>query len=138
MKPTEVRAHILEDHAALREELASLERLAREVLDGRTSSAGRLRDEGCRFHDALARHMQWEDAHLKPLLREIDAWGEERARRLEEEHLEQRELLARSLDHLRDPQRGAGSVARDVLRSTIRASCRCRPSSSHWTVSHCF
>ena len=115
MTPSEVRKYILRDHDVLREELSSLERLAREILAGRAPEVDRLRDEGCSFHDTLARHMEWEDAHLKPILRDIDAWGEERARRLTEEHREQRELLSRSLENLRDPARDASFVARDVL-----------------------
>lgn len=105
MQPSEVRAHVLRDHEALRGRLEGLEQLCSRVLDGRASSAAELRDAGLALLSALAKHMAWEDLYLAPALREADAWGQERAARLDADHREQREVLDLALDGLRDDSR---------------------------------
>ena len=45
--------------------------------------------------------MQHEDQHLIPVLRTIDAWGAERAARVEADHTGQREQMRVYLDALR-------------------------------------
>jgi hypothetical protein len=47
--------------------------------------------------DLLAEHLAHEDDLLAPVLRTIDAWGEERERRLRQDHAEQRA----EIEHLR-------------------------------------
>jgi hemerythrin-like domain-containing protein len=113
--PSRVREKILSDHVRLRKQLDPIEGLAKQVIAGDDAAVKRLRQEAERFHAALARHMSWEDEHLAPTLREIDAWGEERARRLAVEHREQRERLSRFLEKLHDPKRAKQHVARDLL-----------------------
>lgn len=115
LQPSRVREKILLDHRQLREELAPIEELAKRVVEGDESAAAELRSKAERFHENLARHMTWEDEHLAPTLRDIDAWGEERVGRLAAEHAEQRERLASFLEHLHDDQRSKREVAKDIL-----------------------
>ncbi|HEX8952517.1 MAG TPA: hemerythrin domain-containing protein, partial [Polyangia bacterium] len=86
--------------------MESLERLRRQIL----AEHGELRaaiakvataEEPARLAlatnalcDLLADHLGHEDDELEPVLRTIDAWGPERARRLRDEHAAQRARLA--------------------------------------------
>jgi iron-sulfur cluster repair protein YtfE (RIC family) len=116
LAPSEVRRKILEDHDRLRESLSELEELARGCIgDGERELLVTLREKGERFHEILSRHIFWEDQYLAPALRNADAWGDERAKLLEDEHREQRQLLADHLERLRDPTREGDQVARDIL-----------------------
>lgn len=115
MQPSQVRQHVLDDHVKLRAQLERLESLAVDTLDGKEGLLELLRSETRRFYDELLVHMKWEDEYLGRVLFEIDAWGEERARRLAEEHREQRQRLASSVDALMDESRSHLQVASDLL-----------------------
>jgi hypothetical protein len=115
MTPGEVRARILADHVDLRRMLAGLEVLARRVLGGEPSLVGPLRLEGELLLQRLQDHMLWEDLHLAPALRQADAWGDERARRLDSEHREQREVLRHCLAAVQDASRPTPVVARSLI-----------------------
>jgi hypothetical protein len=115
MTPAETREWVLKDHQALRALLDALEALATQVRDGDRRLLGPLRLEAERFLHRFDDHTRWEDRHLRPALVEADAWGRERAERLDHDHAEQRELLAASLDRLRDAERPPVLVARGVL-----------------------
>jgi hemerythrin-like domain-containing protein len=95
--------------------LARLQRLALSVVET-PSLSGALRSDVERFMNRFRRHLALEDRILVPTLREIDAWGEERARRVEQEHSEQRGTIQAILDGLRNPNVDAADLARDVLR----------------------
>lgn len=114
MLPSEVRAKILEDHRRLRGELGRLEATA---IDGEIgeADAALLRELGESFLEQLAAHMRWEDQNLAPALRDADAWGEERERRLVTEHAEQRAQMRSLLDRLHETQRDARQLAVDLL-----------------------
>jgi iron-sulfur cluster repair protein YtfE (RIC family) len=89
------------------EEMRSCERVRRQVL----AEHGELRTAIARVTNAnhptrlvlatsalldlLSEHIGHEDQILEPLLRDIDAWGPERARRLREEHAAQRAEIAK-------------------------------------------
>ncbi len=115
MTPAETREWVLKDHESLRALLADLETLARQVRDGDRRLLGPLRLEAERFLHRFEDHTRWEDQHLRPALIEADAWGNERAQRLDHDHDEQRQLLEDSLDRLRDAERPPVLVARGVL-----------------------
>jgi len=115
MTPGEVRARILADHVAIRGMLLSLEEVARRVRGGELSLLGALRLEGEALLERLQAHMLWEDLHLAPALREADAWGEERAAKLDGDHREQRQVLAHCLAAVTDQSRPAPVVARTLL-----------------------
>ncbi len=116
MQPSEVRERILADHAVLRADLDRLELMAAAARepDPDSGRVAGLREEGQRFLERLELHMRWEEAYLLPMLREIDAWGQERADRFVAEHREQREILQLILTRLRDAGRPDPIIARDL------------------------
>jgi hypothetical protein len=115
MQPSEIRRRILDDHETLRAMLASVERIAGEVLGGDAEQKGPLRFEGETLLGRLAEHMAWEDRYLRPALLETAGFGEVRAERLDRDHREQRELLSYALASLADASRPARLVARNLL-----------------------
>jgi hypothetical protein len=115
MQPSEIRKTVLDDHETLRAILASLERVARQVIEGESPLIGAVRLEGEELLKTLGRHMHWEDLYLRPALLQADAWGQARAERLDDDHREQRELLAYSLSAVEDQSRPAAVIARQML-----------------------
>jgi iron-sulfur cluster repair protein YtfE (RIC family) len=95
MKPTEVRARVLEQHAALREALSGIEGVASAGLAGEARFGSELRARVNRLVEQVEAHLSMEEEVLLPVLREIDAWGPVRAERLIEEHEAQRAGLER-------------------------------------------
>jgi hypothetical protein len=94
MKPSDVRARVLAEHAEIRAILDRLEPVARALRDGdhvRLDDAEKLREALC---ERLFAHIDLEDAILAPALRAADAWGKERAAQLLDHHREQRAELA--------------------------------------------
>jgi hemerythrin-like domain-containing protein len=115
VKTDEIRKQVLADHVALRRTLGRLEGLASRILAGRDSHLRAFRGEAIGFLDALLVHLEWEDHHLAPALREIGARGEHLATKLSREHVEQRELLRHILRGLSDVSRPGRVVARNLL-----------------------
>lgn len=94
MRPSDVRARILTEHAEIRVLLDRLESVAHALRVGeraRLEDAETLRELLC---ERLFSHIDLEDAILAPALRAADAWGPERAAQLLEHHREQRAELA--------------------------------------------
>lgn len=115
MRPSQVRRTILEDHRWLRELLADVDAVARRVEAGDLALCGRL---GERFHAMRERflaHLALEERYLLPALREADAWGEERVRRLDEDHAAQRRRLDALLARF-----GDASASRAGLATSVR------------------
>jgi hypothetical protein len=112
MRPSEVRRQVLADHAALRDKLSRLQKVAQQVLEGERSLLGALRLEGEALLKLLLEHIQWEDVNLDPALRRSDVWGDERAAQLARDH---RELLEHALRGLEDPTRPAVVLARNLV-----------------------
>ncbi len=115
MRPSEVRRQVLAAHAALRDNLSRLQKVAQRVLEGERSLLGALRLEGEALLKLLLEHMQWEDVNLDAALRHSDAWGGERAAQLARDHREQRELLEHALRDLHDQARPAVVLARSLV-----------------------
>ena len=115
MKPSEVRRQVLADHAALRDKLSCLQKVAQQVLEGERSQLGTLRFEGEALLKMLLEHIQWEDVNLDPALRRSDVWGDQRAAQLARDHREQRELLEHALRGLEDQTRPAVVLARSLV-----------------------
>ncbi|MCG8590101.1 MAG: hemerythrin domain-containing protein [Proteobacteria bacterium] len=114
MNPAAVRKRILDDHVDLRTRLDRLEQLARS---DRCPPAGAetLRAAGCDLLARLEAHMAFEDVHLARVLREADAWGEERERRLVDEHRQQRAHLKHIELDLREPAADVETLAHELL-----------------------
>lgn len=105
MKPSEVRARVLQDHERLRLALAELDALVAAVGEGRPATV--LRDRTRALLASLEAHLALEDEILFPAIEGMDAWGPVRAARMQAEHTEQRAELARlsSLEkQVRDPE----------------------------------
>jgi iron-sulfur cluster repair protein YtfE (RIC family) len=116
MRPSEIRRRVLTDHEALRGHLVGLEKLTRSVDRETTNGQARaLRDDARALLEELSNHMRWEEHYLLPALRDADAWGEERARRLIGDHREQRQVLDLIIERLRDSGRPEALVVRDVF-----------------------
>ena len=115
MTPAETREWVLADHRRLRAALDALEELARTYQQGERTLLGSLRNATERFLNRFEEHTRWEDEHLRPVLIDADAWGAERAKRLDHDHKEQRELLDYSLGLICDPGRSPVLIGRGVI-----------------------
>lgn len=112
MRPSEVRQRILDDHAALRRLLADVQ----QALAATPPSAPAIRSLGESLRQRFLEHLELEDRTLVPALRTIDAWGEERAARLDREHRHQRERLDEIMGRLRPEERAGAELAGDLAR----------------------
>lgn len=115
MRASQVRESVLSDHRKLREMLDGLEQACRASSSDASSQAGSLRTDAKVFLATLSSHMSWEDRYLAPVLREADAWGEERCAQLADDHEEQRNLLEYALRQLHDETRPQPVVAANLL-----------------------
>lgn len=122
-RPSAVRQRILDDHELLRGLLAEVEELVRRTRAGDAEAAEALPGRGRALRARFLDHLALEDAHLVPALRAADAWGEERARRVEVEHAEQRERMQSLLEHMESPERSLDQLAEELaaLVADLRA-----------------
>jgi hypothetical protein len=88
------REQTLAQHAGIRETLRDVSHLAEAVLEGRGPGVVRLRAVVGGLRLQLERHLAFEEAFVVPILARADPWGEERVKRLAEEHARQRQELA--------------------------------------------
>jgi len=116
MQPSEVLRRVRHDHEGLRARVSEIETLAKNVMSGDEAQIGKLLECGKALTGTLAQHMRWEDLYLAPALEDADAWGPERAALLAEDHREQREVLARLIDSLEDPQEPASVLATNLVQ----------------------
>ena len=93
LKPSEVRARVLDEHGQIRAILAELESLARRALDGDAHNGARLRTKAIELYSTLDAHMSLEDALLYPAICDADAWGHMRGEQMKEDHVRQRAVL---------------------------------------------
>lgn len=92
MTPAEGRAIILAQHAELRALLERAVVVARQHLAG-TASDGELEAVVGQVRAAFSEHNLFETSLLRPLLRDVDRWGEDRIRRMIEEHIEEHRVI---------------------------------------------
>jgi iron-sulfur cluster repair protein YtfE (RIC family) len=104
MKPSQIRDAVLRDHAELRTQIDEIEGIARRLADGDSERGFQLWRLAKALLGRLEVHMDWEDRHLVPALRQADAWGDERAAEIEHDHAEQREMLGYVIRQLDDSQ----------------------------------
>ncbi len=97
VSPAEIRSRVLEQHATLREKIETIETLARDAASG-AAGASELDAEFEALLLGLQAHMRFEDRVLPEVLREADAWGEERVARFHAEHAQQRIMIQTLLD----------------------------------------
>ena len=118
--PSELRRTVLAQHAELSKLLDTVAAAARRVQGGDGSVLDLLRDCGRELHERMSEHLDYEDRWLVPAMRELDAWGTERARSIDEEHRDQRELLSFVLSRLEDRKAPVQLLA-DQLLSFVAA-----------------
>lgn len=93
LAPSVVRRIILEEHEQIRAKLRAIEAI---VESGSDSVLQNLLRELNHF---FLKHIATEERILRPVLKDIDAWGEVRVDRMNKEHALQRDEIAR-LDKL--------------------------------------
>lgn len=116
MKPSEIRAMILGDHAELRALLRDIDANLDRADDPLART--RLPEQLTHFYAAFLRHIEHEEQILEPVLADIDNWGPVRIERMDAEHAEQRAQIGR-LSSLR-PSPDVRSYV-EQIRSFLRA-----------------
>ncbi len=118
MRPSEVRQRILNDHQVIKIMVSEVRDLALRIQVGEEHLSGRLRERARILYQHFCRHIDLEDVILVGALRDADAWGEERAEELRNEHREQREVLTYLLDRLLDRTQPQILTVVDLLNFT--------------------
>ena len=118
MRPSEVRQRILNDHQIIGIMVSEIRDFALRVQAGEEHLSARLRECGQNLYERFCQHIDLEDAILIGALRDVDAWGEERADELKIEHQEQREVLTYLLERLLDPSQSQILMVNDLLNFT--------------------
>ncbi len=87
LAPSIVRQIVLEEHAQIRAKMSNLEMLL----------ASKNEEMIVKFSRELfyyfIKHIEHEEQILRPVLKDIDSWGDVRVSRMNKEHQEQRKLL---------------------------------------------
>ena len=115
MQPSEIRQRILSDHQLLKIMASEIQDLALRIQAGEVYLSGKLRERGRNLYECFCRHIDLEDVILVSALHNADAWGEERAKELRDEHREQREVLTYLLERLFDPTQPQILMVHDLL-----------------------
>lgn len=92
---TTIRSVILTEHDELRSELSSIEAQLDLVASGDVPAQAALHARMAKFLGTFLHHIENEEEILRPVLKDIDAWGPQRIARMDTEHLEQRALVLR-------------------------------------------
>ena len=93
LSASQVRSLILDEHTILRDVLEEIEEALGELTRRVPGALGRLRATLRTFRDAFLRHLSHEETVLRPLLKDVDAWGPARVETMDEEHQAQRAAL---------------------------------------------
>jgi Hemerythrin HHE cation binding domain len=88
---------LLAEHEALRELIKRCEQLAGELEAGRIEPAHLAREVG-RLCVAFDAHNRYEEQFLRPVLGDVDAFGEVRLDRMVADHVEEHGLVRAGLD----------------------------------------
>lgn len=110
MNPSQLRQKILTEHGTLRVKLGDVKSLAAKARYGEPGSEPQLRQVTLELVKEFRAHVAMEDAELVPVLRDIDAWGQIRAERVERDH----EWHRAALDKLERSAQSDGGA--DLLR----------------------
>lgn len=110
----DVRRRVLGQHAALREQLAEIEALAKRFEAGDAEVGAALRERALALYGEFGAHLEDEEVALGPALRTAGGEGPRLARRLAGEHEEQRELLHYLLGRLENTKTPTVLIAREL------------------------
>jgi len=97
MEPSKALRELFDQHEALRVSMDDCEQLADEVDQGR-GDVRTLIDEVAKLRVAFGEHNRFEEQVLRPILRELDAFGDVRIEHMFADHVEEHRALTRSLD----------------------------------------
>jgi hypothetical protein len=110
LSSSDARDEILAQHGELRNLLAEVAALA-DRAEAAAEELEALRHGASALYEALAVHMTFEDQVLPAALREVLGWGAVLRQRIEEDHVRQRESLARAISAIGpDGLRGAALI----------------------------
>jgi iron-sulfur cluster repair protein YtfE (RIC family) len=96
MSSSEARDQIFSQHVALRRLLAETTEIAERMATSEGDLEA-LRGRAQALYDMLAKHMEFEEQVLPAALRDVVGWGAVIQQKMEEDHLRQREALARAI-----------------------------------------
>lgn len=96
MTPSQVRTELLAEHAALRALIVETRRLIEEGATG-GATRGALTAAVEQLAAALRAHNAHEEAVLREMIKDVDAWGPARAEIMDESHADQHEDLVGAL-----------------------------------------
>lgn len=105
-------ARMRRDHATIRTLLDDVERACARPDEGRVVAPERVRRAVWDLYLVFEDHLAMEEAHVAPLLRALDAHGEQRAVQMILEHNEQRRVI---LELVEDAERDARQVSEVVV-----------------------
>ena len=114
MRPSEVHARVLDDHAALRERIDVIDALSDSFEKGGREVGTELREQAAALYEVFAAHLSLEDAHLVPALEKLPEIGPPLASRLLREHREQRELILYLLSRLEQEEHPTSLIASEI------------------------
>jgi iron-sulfur cluster repair protein YtfE (RIC family) len=109
---SKIRKIVLVEHEGLRGSMRSIEALLPLVSAGEKEALVTAQSQLKDLLNTFVRHIEHEERILRPVLEVIDAWGEVRRARMDQEHSEQRPLVMRlaAIDPSPDPQTWAREV----------------------------
>lgn len=123
LMPSEVRTKVLSQHREIEQMLSELEAGVAQLGQGGVD-AEQVKRAAYALRGILELHMNFEEAHMVPAIKEADGFGPERVRHLHADHAQQRQELDRLVDTIREassPDDLTASVKRlaDMLRNDI-------------------
>jgi len=121
MKPSEIRAELLEQHARLRDLMDATQAIAAGLRSGARTAADDLRLSLARLADALRTHNLREETLLRDILPSVDAWGPVRAAIMTEEHRAEHARLYTALPEIQCTAFELGGTGIVPLIERIRA-----------------
>jgi hypothetical protein len=96
MTPKRALDELIQQHATIRTMIEACELLA-DQLDRGDGSATELMREVAKLRLAFDSHNRFEEELLRPLLREVDAFGEVRVQQMVDDHVDEHRLMRERL-----------------------------------------
>jgi hypothetical protein len=118
--PSKLLAELLSQHEGIRRIMDRCEELA-DAFDAGKGDAIELTREVAKLRIAFDTHNQFEEKLLRPVLREMDAFGDVRIDRMFEDHVGEHRAMRMSLG---DPTTNALRAVIDNLRVHLQAEER--------------
>ena len=95
--PSRLLTELVQQHTTLREMIDNCESLA-DNLDRGRGSAAELTREVAKLRVAFDAHNAFEEQLLRPVLREVDAFGQVRVEQMLQDHVDEHRAMRRHLD----------------------------------------